>query len=102
MLSSPQDEGPEARRPVSAAAKLVFGLALVVQLLAFLVSVFGDIGFDKPGRFGLDFGHYLVLVGVWFGAACLGVCVAWMRLGLLALLMQLVLFAAPIVWPLLI
>ena len=32
---------------------IVFRVALVVQLLAVLVAVFGDIGFDKPGRFGL-------------------------------------------------
>lgn len=40
-------------------------------MLGLLVDLFGDIGFDKPGRFGLDFGHYLILVGTWFGVSCL-------------------------------
>jgi len=34
----------------------------ILQCLVFLVLYFGDIGFDKPGRFGLDFDHFLILV----------------------------------------
>ena len=37
-------------------------LALLgIQVLGVAVVVFGDVGFDKPGRFGLDFGHLLLL-----------------------------------------
>jgi hypothetical protein len=37
-------------------------LALLgIQVLGVGVVVFGDVGFDKPGRFGLDFGHLLLL-----------------------------------------
>ncbi len=34
---------------------------LVIQVLGIAVVVFGDVGFDKPGRFGLDFGHLLLI-----------------------------------------
>lgn len=34
----------------------------ILQCLVILVLYFGDIGFDKPGRFGLDFDHLLILV----------------------------------------
>ncbi len=37
-------------------------LALLgIQVLGVAVVVFGDVGFDKPGRFGLDFGHLLLI-----------------------------------------
>ena len=27
-----------------------------------IILLFGDVGFDRPGRFGLDFGHLLLLM----------------------------------------
>ena len=30
-------------------------------MLGVAVVVFGDVGLDKPGRFGLDFGHLLLI-----------------------------------------
>lgn len=39
-----------------------------LQVALALVFVFGDIGFDHPGRFGLDFGH-LVAIGLVFAVA---------------------------------
>jgi hypothetical protein len=39
-----------------------FWTLCVLQLLVVLAPHFGDIGFDKPGRFGLDFGHFLLLM----------------------------------------
>ena len=37
-------------------------LALLgIQVLGIAVVMFGDVGFDKPGRFGLDFGHLLLI-----------------------------------------
>lgn len=33
-----------------------------MQCLVILVLYFGDIGFDKPGKFGLAFDHFLILM----------------------------------------
>ena len=33
----------------------------IVVIMSVVVLVFGDIGFDKPGKFGLDFGHFLII-----------------------------------------
>lgn len=41
--------------------KLFWSICLL-QCLIVLVLFFGDIGFDRPGRFGLDFGHFLILM----------------------------------------
>lgn len=40
----------------------LFWIIYVMQYLVVLVLYFGDIGFDKPGRFGLDFEHFLFLM----------------------------------------
>lgn len=34
------------------------------QLLGLAVLLFGDVGFDKAGRFGLDFRHILLIAAV--------------------------------------
>ena len=34
---------------------------LAIQVAGIGIVLFGDVGFDKPGRFGLDFGHLLVI-----------------------------------------
>ncbi len=40
-------------------------LALLgIQVLGVAIVLFGDVGFDKPGRFGLDFGHLLLIAVV--------------------------------------
>lgn len=61
-------------------ARSLFRVAAVIQVLALLVLLFGDIGFDKPGRFGLDYGHALLLSGLWLIASIVGLVAAgWMR-----------------------
>ena len=35
---------------------------LIFQVLGVLIILFGDIGFDFPGKFGLDFGHLLLIL----------------------------------------
>ena len=40
----------------------LLGSIFILQCLVILALYFGDIGFDKPGRFGLDFGHFLILM----------------------------------------
>ncbi len=74
------------------------GIALAVQLLALLVLVFGDIGFDKPGRFGLDFGHLLLLAALWVAALGVGLFLACRRrrFGIVAL--QLIAGVSTAVW----
>ena len=42
----------------------VLWIIVVSQLVVCLVFAFGDIGFDHPGRFGLDFGHALLLLAI--------------------------------------
>jgi len=43
-----------------------------LQVLLVLVLVFGDIGFDKPGRFGLAFGSLLLCGGALVAASLVG------------------------------
>lgn len=38
-----------------------FWTICLLQCLVILVLFFGDIGFDKPGKWGLDFEHFLIL-----------------------------------------
>jgi uncharacterized membrane protein len=64
--------GQRARQRQGACA-----LALTIQVLAVFVIIFGDIGFDRPGRFGLTFGHLLALLGIWFAATCAGFWLSW-------------------------
>jgi hypothetical protein len=46
-------------------ASYVFtALGIAVQFLCMLVLIFGDIGFDKPGRYGLHATHTLALLVV--------------------------------------
>lgn len=49
---------------------------MTLQGLALLALVFGDIGFDHPGRFGLEFDHGVLLALLWFGSSCVGFMVA--------------------------
>ena len=53
------DESRASRQSVRA-----FWRACGFQGLIVIVLLFGDIGFDRPGRFGLDFGHLLLLLAV--------------------------------------
>ena len=46
--------------------------AVAALLVAQLVLIFGDFGFDHPGRFGLDFGHLLGVGIIGLFAAVVG------------------------------
>lgn len=74
-----------ARQEPGAIMKL-FWFICAMQCLVVLVLFFGDIGFDKPGRFGLDFEHFLFLMllqGCLFGGAVIVVFLRrqWKYLG---------------------
>lgn len=56
--------------------KIVAG-AIIVQLVLLLVMVFGDFGFDRPGRFGLDFEDLVLVWAVYFLAAMVGLVTSW-------------------------
>ena len=57
-------------------------LVLSVLLLCSVVLAFGDIGFDRPGRFGLDFFHAMLLLATSAVAAIIGLGIAcWHRSG---------------------
>ena len=77
MAGTPDDIPPESECSVAPVAKTAFRVSLAVQVVAFLVLVFVDIGFDRPGRFGLDFGHLLLLAVIWFVASCVGLFAAF-------------------------
>ena len=44
----------------------LFWSICIMQCLLVLVLFFGDIGFDKPGKFGLAFDHLLILLILFF------------------------------------
>jgi hypothetical protein len=53
---------------------------IVLQWLLLMILVFGDIGFDHPGRFGLDFGHFILFVFLYVVALVAGIVLAiWSR-----------------------
>lgn len=69
-----------------------FRWACGFQGLVVIVLFFGDIGFDRPGRFGLDFGHLLLLlvVDVFLIAWALTIAIrarSWPYVGVQALLL---------------
>lgn len=56
-----------------AAAEREMGMMLfIVQLLLLVVIMFGDIGFDRPGRFGMSFWHGVVLISLYVIAVLTG------------------------------
>jgi hypothetical protein len=57
--------------------RLAFRAAIAAQVLLVAIVALGDIGFDHPGRFGLDFGHLLLLALLWLLATMLGFVFAW-------------------------
>lgn len=73
-----------------------------MQVSLVLVIVFGDIGFDKPGRFGLAFGTLLVCGGALVVASLVGLVWsarkrAW-GAALMHLLLPFVAFGGLLVW----
>lgn len=88
-------ESNSARAPV---ARTAFRISLAIQAAALFVLVFGDIGFDRPGRFGLDFGHFLILVGTWTAAAGVGFFAAFRQRQTGAFVLQLAAVIPPIAW----
>ena len=72
----------------------LFWFICAVQGLIVLVLHFGDIGFDKPGRFGLAFEHYLISISLLMGLFVAAVIVIfrgkqWTYLGAQLLLLLL-------------
>ena len=66
---------------------------IALQVVVVSIIVFGDIGFDHPGRYGLDFGDFVQLVWLYGAALTFGVVVAtkfqkhWWTLAQLSLLL---------------
>jgi len=52
---------------------------LIIQLVSLVVLIFGDIGFDHPGRFGLSYEHGLFLSLVYGGALLAGLGLSFKR-----------------------
>ena len=88
---------PSQPSPVSARASALLRVAYGVQVLAALVVVFGDIGFDRPGRFGLDFGHLVLFIAPAWCVAALGGLILSLRAGKRWILIQVLLLAMPLV-----
>ena len=51
----------------------MLAILTVTQVLLMAVLIFGDIGFDRPGRFGMSFGHGILLSILYQIALVLGV-----------------------------
>ena len=85
------------RSPTDGRRSVLLPIAYGVQVLAVLVVVFGDIGFDRPGRFGLDFGHLVFFIApAWCVAAIVGL-IRSLRAGKRWFLIQVLLLAMPLV-----
>lgn len=41
---------------------MIVVFSAIIEAAICFVVVFGDIGFDHPGRFGLDFEHFLLMM----------------------------------------
>lgn len=61
--------------------------SFVVQLALLGVLIFGDIGFDHPGKYGLDFDNLVSLVAFYIASLLVGVVYAayWRRWKLVSL-----------------
>ena len=81
------------RSPTDGRRSALLPIAYGAQVLAVLVVVFGDIGFDRPGRFGLDFGHLVFFLAPVWCVAALGGLVFSLRAGKRWLLIQALLLA---------
>ncbi len=70
---------PQGQLPVrpSQARRAALGVAIAVQLLAVAVMAFGDIGFNRPGRFGLNLDHWILLALLWLLSLGAGFAIAW-------------------------
>lgn len=85
------------RSPTDGRRSALLPIAYGAQVLAVLVVVFGDIGFDRPGRFGLDFGHLVLFIAPAWCVAALGGLILSLRAGKRWLLIQVLLLAMPLV-----
>jgi len=63
--------------------------ALLIQLVAGLVLLFGDFGFDKPGRFGLSIGHFILFASLYVLGLIWGIVVTIYRREARLVLLQL-------------
>jgi hypothetical protein len=69
-------------------------VCLVIQCFSLAILFFSGIGFDHPGRFGLDFEHGVMLGVLYVGALIGGVLLAVMRKQWIVVAAQLVIPAA--------
>jgi hypothetical protein len=68
---------PPARQRGQRAAGL--WTLVAIQWCLFFVIVFGDIGFDHPGRFGLSFHHFILFCAAYVGLFGVGIVLAGVR-----------------------
>lgn len=87
----------DPRSPTDGRRSVLLPIAYGVQVLAVLVVVFGDFGFDRPGRFGLDFGHLVFFLAPVWCVVALGGLVLSLRAGRRWFLIQVLLLAMPLV-----
>ena len=67
---------------------LPMGLA-ILQVIVIGVFRFGDVGFDKPGRYGLAFEHAIALAVIYLVSLAFGAYLAYTRRDLYAGILQL-------------
>jgi hypothetical protein len=67
-----------ARRP-AASSRSGLRICLVAQLISILLLAFLPFGFDQPSRLGLDFEHFLLLLGLYACALLPGLVLAGVK-----------------------
>lgn len=81
----PPKEQPKEPQPATTSSsgfspKLNALYALIaVQALCWLMFLFGDIGFDKAGKFGLDYDAFILIAAVYAVALVAGVVLALVK-----------------------
>lgn len=89
--------GPEVPRP--SGPKFLFGVVMVVQILATLAILVLPFGFDHPSSWGLDFEDFLLMLFVYGLALLTGTATCLFQRRWLALALQLLVPAMVIlVW----
>ena len=58
---------------------IAFYILLGVQAVCWSLFLFGDIGFDKPGKYGLDFSAFIIIGAVYLIALVSGVVVGFLK-----------------------
>jgi hypothetical protein len=66
----------------------IFKAILIFQLCALLIALFVPFGFDHPSDLGLDYGHFLLLLGIYSALLLSGIVLSVRAKNLTVLVIQ--------------